>query len=146
RSYVPTDIDFFQGENAGDMALSYEISSDPGNIATSKSGAPGDNENALALAQLRSDYLLKDNSYTFEDYYASIVSTFGLEALSVQQGLDNQTRLVDHLDNYRESLLGVNLDEELINLVRFQQAYGANARILTTVNELLGITVLLGRY
>ncbi|MEA2062082.1 MAG: flagellar hook-associated protein FlgK, partial [Gemmatimonadota bacterium] len=53
RSYVPTDIDFFQGENAGDMALSYEISSDPGNIATSKSGAPGDNENALALAQLR---------------------------------------------------------------------------------------------
>ena len=80
------------------------------------------------------------------DYYGSMVSTFGLESQSVQSQLANQEILVEHVRNFRESIIGVNLDEELVSMIQFEKAFGANARVLTTVNELMGIVVLLGRY
>jgi len=139
-------MDFFSGTDAYSMALSYNLVNDSRNIAASKSGAPGDNMNALELAQLRNTQVLNQGSFTFEDFLGGLVSTFGLEVRSVAEDLNNQQRLVDHLDNYRESLYGVNLDEELVQMIRFQQAFGANARIMSTINELLGIVVILGKY
>ncbi len=146
RVTPPTNLDFFSGSNAQDMRLSFDVVNDSRNIAASKSGAPGDNINALEMAQLRSAEILNDGSFTFEGYLASTVSTLGLKTLSVEENLLNQQRLVDHLDNYRESLYGVNLDEELVSLIRFQQAFGASARIISTVNELMGILTMLGKY
>jgi flagellar hook-associated protein 1 len=146
RETAPTNLDFFSGINAKDMTLSYNLVNDSRNIAASQSGAPGDNSNALELAQLRSKQVLNDGTYTFEDFLSSTVSTFGLETLSVQQGLQNQQNLVDHLGNYRESMYGVNMDEELVHMIQFEQAYGASARLMTTVNEMMEIVVNLGRY
>jgi len=146
RDHPPTNLDFFAGTNAADMHLSFNLVNDSRNIAASISGAPGDNGNALELAQLRSAKILNNGSFTIEDFLSSMVSTFGLKTLSIKEGMENQQRLVDHLDNFRESLYGVNLDEELINLIRFQQAFGASARVLTTVNEMMGILAILGRY
>ena len=146
RDRPPTNMDFFTGTDAYSMALSPNLVNDSRNIAASKSGAPGDNMNALELAQLRNTQVLNQGSFTFEDFLGGIVSTFGLEVRSVKEDLNNQQRLVDHLDNYRESLYGVNLDEELVKMIRFQQAFGANARIMSTVNELMGIVVILGKY
>ena len=146
RLSPPTGIDFFDGTDAQSMALTPAISSDPGNIATSSSGEPGDNTNALALAQLRNKQVLNDNSFTFEDYYGGIVSTFGLETSTVSEGVKNQQLLVDHLSNFRESQNGVNIDEELVSLIRFQKSFGANARVISTVNEMMGVVVDLGRY
>ena len=146
RDLPPTNMDFFSGTDAYSMALSSNLVNDSRNIAASKSGAPGDNMNALELAQLRNTQVLNQGSFTFEDFLGGLVSTFGLEVRSVAEDLNNQQRLVDHLDNYRESLYGVNLDEELVQMIRFQQAFGANARIMSTINELLGIVVILGKY
>ena len=146
RPSPQTGMDFFEGTDAQTIALSPEISNDPGNIAASKSGAPGDNSNALELAQLRNKGVLNNKSFTFEDYFGGLVSTFGLETESVESQLANQEKLVEHVDNFRESIIGVNLDEELVSMIQFEKAFGANARVITTVNDLLGIVVLLGRY
>ncbi|MBN2290277.1 MAG: flagellar hook-associated protein FlgK [Candidatus Glassbacteria bacterium] len=146
RDLAPTNLDFFSGTDAQTMRLSYDLVNDSRNIAASSSGAPGDNSNALAMAQLRSAEILNDGTFTFEDFLSGIVSTFGLEALSIKEGLANQQRLVDHLDNYRESLYGVNMDEELVGMIRFQQAFGSCARVISTVNELMGVVTQLGRY
>ena len=146
RSAPPTGIDFFDGEDARTISLSDQISNDPGNIAASGTGAPGDNTNALALAQLRDKGVLNNGQFTFEDYYTGLVSTFGLETNTIQERLKNQEILVEHLGNFRESLIGVNLDEELVNLIRFQKAFGANARVISTTNELMDIVTQLGRY
>jgi len=146
RPSPQTGIDFFEGIDAQTIALTPEIANDPGNIAASKSGAPGDNSNALDMAQLRNKGVLNNQNFTFEDYYGSMVSTFGLESQSVQSQLANQEILVEHVRNFRESIIGVNLDEELVSMIQFEKAFGANARVLTTVNELMGIVVLLGRY
>ncbi len=141
-----TGIDFFEGTDAQSIALSPEIENDPSNIAASKSGAPGDNSNALEMAQLRNKGVLNNYSFTFEDFYGRLVSTFGLDSESIQAQLSNQEKLAEHVENFRESIIGVNLDEELVSMIRFQKAFGANARLITTVNELMGIVVLLGRY
>jgi flagellar hook-associated protein 1 len=146
RETAPTGIDFFDGTDAASIKLSFDIENDPGNIAASLSGEPGDNSNSLALAQLRNTPVLNNDTFTFEDYLGGMISTFGLETVSVKERLDNQEKLTEHLENFRESLSGVNLDEELTNLVVFQKAFGANARLLTTVTEMLDIVVNLGRY
>jgi flagellar hook-associated protein 1 len=145
RSNPPTGIDFFSGTDSRTISLSSEIANDPGNIAASKTGEPGDNSNVLELAQLRNKRVLNGNSFTFEDYLGGMVSSFGLETLSVKEGLDNQQRLVDSLTNFRESLNGVNMDEELTALIRFQQAFGANARVISTVSQMMDLVVNLGQ-
>ncbi len=146
RLTPPTGIDFFQGADASTMKLSSLINNDPGNIAASGSGAPGDNENSLQMAMLRNKGVLNNGQFTFEDYLASMVSTFGLQGETNQNRLNNQEILVESLKNFRESAIGVNMDEELVDLVRFQNSFGANARVISITNEMLGVVVQLGRY
>lgn len=146
RSTPPTNIKFFEGTGAASMQLSFAIENDPGNIAASLTGEPGDNSNALALAQLRGARVLSNDSFTFEDFLGGMISTFGLETVNVMERMDNQERLTQHLLNFRESMNGVNLDEELMFLIRYQKAFGASARVLTTVADMMDIVVNLGRY
>jgi len=146
RTAPPSDIDFFDGDNANTIQLSDEISNDPGNIAASRTGAPGDNANALAMAQLRDKGVLNNGRFTFEDFYTGVISTFGLETTTIQERLKNQEILVEHLGNFRESLVGVNLDEELVQLIRYQKAFGANARVISTTADLMDIVTQLGKY
>jgi len=146
RTSPPTGIDFFQGEDARSIELSDLINNDPGNIAASAGGAAGDNVNALEMAMLRNKGVLSGGRFTFEDYLASTVSSFGLQSDTIKQRLENQEILVEHLYNFRESVVGVNLDEELVSLIQFQNAFGANARVISTTNEMMGVVVRLGQY
>jgi flagellar hook-associated protein 1 FlgK len=57
------------------------------------------------------------------------------------QRYDYQSSMVAQLDNYRESISGVSLDEEMINLIKFQHAYDAAAKLITTVDELLNTVI-----
>jgi flagellar hook-associated protein 1 len=146
RLSPPTGMDFFDGSDARTMQLSSLINNDPGNIAASGSGAAGDNENALQMAMLRNKGVLNDGQFTFEDFLASTASMLGLQSETIQKRLGNQGILVDNMKNFRESVIGVNMDEELVDLVRFQNAFGANARVISITNELMGIVIQLGRY
>lgn len=146
RASAPTNLDFFDGTDAATISLSYEVLSDPSNIAASADGKPGDNSNALAIAQLRNAEILNNDSFTFEDYLGGIVSSLGLEAKSMYEKVDTQQIMVDSLQNYREQLFGVNMDEELTNLIKYQQSFNAAARVITTVNELMGVVVQLGQF
>jgi len=146
RTSPPTGIDFFEGTDSRTMKLSNQVESDPSNIAASKNGAPGDNVNALEMAQLRNSEVLNNNTFTFEDYLGGIISSFGLESVGIQESLANQEKLVEHFKNFRESQIGVNMDEELMNLVTFQKAFGANARVLSTVNQMFDVVIALGTF
>ncbi len=146
RLSAPTGIDFFRGEDASTMRLSALINNDPGNIAASASGAAGDNENALRMAMLRNKGTLNNGRFSFEDYLASTVSTFGLQSETNQKRIVNQEILLETIANFRESVIGVNMDEELVDLIRFQNSFGANARVISITNEMMGVVVQLGRY
>ena len=78
---------------------------------------------------------LSDKSY--EAYYTSMTGALGVQKQSAQRLTDNQQSLVDQVDGWRESNSGVNMDEELSNMIKFQKGYNSAARILTAMDEML---------
>lgn len=131
--------EFFTGTSAYDMAVNPNILADVNLIAAAENsgGASGDNGNALLIAQLQNDLKMEGNTATFDDYYNSIVSDVGSGTQTAARKYDHQTSIIIHLDNYRETVSGVSIDEEMVNLVKFQHAYDAAAMLITTVDELL---------
>lgn len=102
-----------------------------GQIAAGLGGGSGDNENALAMQKLQ-DALLVGGDATLNGAYAAIVGDVGNRTSIVQVNLEAQQGLSDQLRAVQLSESGVNLDEEAANLIRFQQYYQANARVIQT--------------
>ncbi|MCB1220530.1 MAG: flagellar hook-associated protein FlgK [Planctomycetales bacterium] len=101
---------------------------------------PGDNRTALAIADLRNDNKALLNS-SFGEYYQGLVSSIGATALTAQRSHTTQTLVVEQLVERRLEISGVNLDEEAVNIVKYQSAYEANARALNVVDEVLDLIV-----
>ena len=100
-------------------------------------GFPADNTNILAVADLRGRAVAQRRSSTVGDYLSSILSTFGTEARDVRGREDLTKQFADTLKEARESVAGVSIDEELANVVRYQQNFGATARMMSITSELL---------
>jgi flagellar hook-associated protein 1 FlgK len=96
---------------------------------------------AITIAKLQYATTMSGGTSTFDDYYNSVVSDVGNDVQTASTNFDHQTSMVNHLDNYRESISGVSLDEEMINLIKFQHAYDAAAKLITTVDELLDTVI-----
>ncbi len=97
----------------------------------------GDGSNALAIAQLRNEYNSELDNATFEDYLSSVVGKIGIESSSIKQSYEAQDSIMKNIKTKRESIMGVNLDEELTDLLRYQRAYEASAKVLNTVSKSL---------
>ncbi len=74
---------------------------------------------------------------SFDDYYTNLISNVGTEKQSADRMVDNEGALIEQLDLKKESISGVSLDEEIANLVQFQNAYAANAKVMSTLVEML---------
>ncbi|MDI5935144.1 flagellar hook-associated protein FlgK [Halomonas kalidii] len=93
----------------------------------------GDNRNALALQDLQ-DALLVGGRASLSQAYAGLVSDVGNRTNIVQVNLEARQGLTDQLRAVQQSESGVNLDEEAANLLRYQQFYSANARVIDTAS------------
>ena len=107
-------------------------------IAASVSGEPGDNANALSLAALANAKTLSGGTETFAEGYAALQFKVGTHAQSSQRASDVQNSVLTQLQNERDSVSGVSLDEEAIDLVRFQRAYQAATKFISTIDQLTG--------
>lgn len=123
-----------------------DIIKDPTNIAAAKTPGDnsGDNTIAFQLADLKKkdfkDYsvpLPNDMSGTFDFYYAAMIGDLGVAAQSANTNKENVQVLVDSVEYNRKSVSGVSLDEELTNMITFQHAYNASARMITVIDEML---------
>jgi flagellar hook-associated protein 1 len=126
-------------KTAHNIAVAPTLLTHPRQVAAAQSLNPGDNANALALAQLR-DTLAIDGS-TFGTFYHTLVTSVGAVSQQASRLAENQHTVLTDLENRREALAGVSLDEEQVNLIRFQQAYNAAANFIRIAGE-LGQTVL----
>ena len=130
-------VNFFTGSSASDISVNPAVVGDVNLVAASGTGAPGDNSNAIAIANLQNRLLMSGGTATYDDFYNSLISDVGIAVQSAQMNYDHQTAMVSTLDNYRESISGVSLDEEMVNLVKFQHAYDAAAKLVSAVDEML---------
>jgi len=133
-----TGNDFFTGTSALNIAVNQDIVDDANKIAVGGSdGGVGDNSNAIEIANLQNALKMNSDTVTFDQYYNSLVSNVGNDALTATVNFDRESVMMTQLYNHRESVSGVSLDEEMINLIKFQHAYNAAARMISLVDELL---------
>ena len=126
---------FFGGTDASNIAVGTDVSNDVSLIAAS-TGEVGNNTNALRMAALQ-DNTNAINNTTFSDYLHQIASSLGEEANNAYKSEESYTVIETSLENRRDEISGVSVDEELVNLVRFQQAYQASAKYISIVNGLM---------
>jgi flagellar hook-associated protein 1 len=137
---------FFTGTDATDIGVNASLLNDPTLVqAAGVSGAPGDNQTALALAQIAEKKLAALNNQTLSQGYGQTVAAFGQALASVNTDLSDQKTVEDMLMRQRDSIGGVSLDEEMADLTKFQKAFAASARLITTVDEMLDAVVNLKR-
>jgi flagellar hook-associated protein 1 len=133
-----TGEDFFTGTNAGDIGINATLKENPALIqAAGVSGEVANNTVALALAQLARDSRSTLNGQTFSGAYGSLVADLGHELNTTNGQLSEHEAVAAMLERQRASVSGVSLDEEMSDLVRFQHAYEASARIISTVDQMI---------
>ncbi len=129
--------------NLSTAALNLNVAiSDPNKIAASADGTPGNNANATAMADLASAPIVAGQNPT--DFYSGIVSQVGNDASSATTALTSQNLLVQQLQDQVGAVSGVSLDEEASNLVLYQNAYGAAARVASVIASLMQVTINMG--
>ncbi len=104
-------------------------------IGPNTNGA-GDNRNALALAAIQTTNVMAGDTATLQGGYAQLVAGIGNKARELQITAEAQTSLLKETLTARESISGVNLDEEAANLLRYQQAYQASGKVIAIAGSL----------
>ncbi len=104
--------------------------------AQSATSVPGDNRNALALANLQNATQAPLGNVTFKDSFSSLVGNVGQQVQATQDASTFQQKLFDQVQQRRDSLSGVNVDEEVTNLIQFQRAFQAASRLITVGDEM----------
>ena len=109
---------------------------DPALIAAAADGqAAGNNQNMLAMIELRDQSLLKGGTTSFTDMYSSLVTDVAVRTQRAKSSAETEETLLSSAIERQSSLQGVSLDEEAANLIRFQQAYQAAAQIVAVSGE-----------
>lgn len=138
--------DFFDpaGVTAATISLSAAVQGSTDAIAASDSPAnvPGGADNAVAIAQLQYDtHAIGAQTTTIDGYHALWVAQVGIDTDQATRMAQVQQAVVDGATARRDRVAGVNLDEEVTDMIRFQQAYNAAARMMTTLDESLDVIV-----
>lgn len=114
------------------------------NIVASESGIIGDNTIAQKIANLRNSPLIDDAKGTLDvdDYYQKIILAVGYGGSEAANITQNQIKLVQSSDDYRQSIMAVSMDEELSNMMKYKFAYGASARLMNVIDDMLETIIL----
>lgn len=121
------------------------VASDPELIAAAlddvaagwQTSGPGDNRNALAFADLQNQAVLALNNTTFSNYFNSVLSQLGIESRTFQDRHEGQANVIHSLDLQRSSVSGVNIDEEMIDMLRFQRSFEASSKVMGVLDEII---------
>ena len=131
-----TGLDFFTPVVLAGAASSLTLSlTDTDQIAAGSNSAPGNNENIINLLNLEQAQTIGGD--TFVSYYGKITATIGVEAARNKTALTGLEDSLVQLENLRDGIDGVSLEEEMINLLKYQNAFEASAKFLATVDEMM---------
>lgn len=117
----------------GSAASTLEVGVNAAEVQTSVTAAVGANDVATAIGALRGG--------TADQAYASFISRVGTEMAGARRSEENASAVMTAIGERRESVAGVSLDEEMTNLVRFQRAYQASARAMSSFDEALDVLI-----
>lgn len=126
----------FVGTDASNIDIDSEILTAEA-IHAGFSLSSGNNELALAISNLQHAKVTGNGQFTINEQYENHIATVGTEVLETEQLESNESLVLERFKAEKSSISGVNLDEELANMIQFQRAYEANARMLSTFNQMI---------
>ncbi|WP_049629667.1 flagellar hook-associated protein FlgK [Cellvibrio sp. pealriver] len=143
---VPTDSPLFGDSTrdtfAGSSFIGYQVAisgqpkaGDTFTVGFNTNGS-NDNRNALAMVALESQGMMQNGTLTLEDGYGKLVEEVGTKSSLSKINTEASKSLLEQTQTMRDSISGVNLDEEAADLIKFQQLYQANAQVISVVREL----------
>jgi len=128
----------FEGTGAADIKVNEAIADNPRKLQGSSSADETSNNDILrSIANLGSKAIAGLNSVSFSEYYSNTLSRFGHDVALTTSQLNDQKTVEKLLIRQRESIMGVSIDEEVANLVVYQRAFQASAKLLTTMDGLM---------
>jgi flagellar hook-associated protein 1 FlgK len=135
-------MDFCASDIKGmaDFKVNQSIIDDPSLIATKHPGeAVGSGSVASAIADLQSSSIF--NEGTAHEYYQSLLTQLGDKVQEADFNENSQKMIIDQLKNQRDAVTGVSMDEEMTQMVQYQQAYSAAAKMITTVDQMMNTVI-----
>jgi flagellar hook-associated protein 1 FlgK len=137
-----TGINFFKepldlNRAAELIDLSNEVKRDVNNIATGlEANKPGDNRVAIAISKLQHEKVLNNGNATFEEHHLKAVGHIGLQTAKAKLDEEQTAGILAQAKSFKERMAGVSLDEEAANMVRYQNAYEASAKVIRASDEM----------
>jgi len=113
--------------------------------AASTANAPGDNVNLNMLIRLKDKRMFSDENVTFNGYYSNLTGALGLDVVRAEHVKSANDLLVANINQKRESISGVSLDEEAANMMKWQANFTASSKVITTIDEMLDTVLQLKR-
>lgn len=131
---------------SGWIEINKEITSDPMSIGAGfgengRMAQAGDGSAALAIAALRNKPLMVGKFTSFDQYFSSTIADIGLKGEQAKTALETQNLIMKELEDLNQSISGVNIDEELSNMIKFNHGYSAAARFISQYNDMLDIII-----
>lgn len=134
--FVPIDDNYPM--ELGNIQLNPKLR-DLNEIVTSYDSSSGDNSVAVQISDLRHLVILGNSGevQSIDGFYHSIISWLGNNGSQADEIAESQRSLVQSIDNQRKAISGVSMDEEMTNMMKYQFAYGASARVMNVLDEML---------
>ena len=128
---------FFTGHNANTIDINATVKGNPQLLAAAQNGNSGDNQTARAIANLEKQSVTALNGQTLTESYESIINTVSTDSSTAKTNAEASSVVLETLQAQREALSGVSLDEEAVNIIRYQRAFQGAARLITVVDEMM---------
>lgn len=131
--------DFFVVSKDANGNVKMEVNKD---FAGNPSSIVMSSDKANALYQLREKKInFNGENLTIGNYYANMVGDLGYSVQNTEKQLGNQSALLLNIDNARANVSSVSIDEEMVNLIQYQHAYSASAKVISTLDSLLDVVI-----
>jgi flagellar hook-associated protein 1 FlgK len=134
---------FLQGDSASNMDVVSKYKEDPSKMNAYSAPIEGNNDIANDMVQMqyeKFDFYRTNNSVvteSIEGFYRLITTAIATDGESANRNYETSTALFNTINSEFQSISGVNVDEELTDLMKFQAGYGANAKVITTIDQML---------
>jgi flagellar hook-associated protein FlgK len=126
---------FFSGDSATTIAINNEVLANPNRLAVSRTGEVSDASNLKRIIDLK-DELIVDGKFGFDQFLGGLSSEIGASVKGAQALQDQFQQLQFQFESARDAASGVDINEEMVNLSRYQRAYEASLRVISTIDQM----------
>ena len=128
---------------SGWIEINQALITDPRRISTSfdAQAGPGDGSAALAISRLRTQPVMIAGATSFDDFFALVTTEIGLKGEQAEIALETENVILKELSDFKASISGVNIDEELANMLKYQHAYSSAARFISEIDKMLDVII-----